>query len=273
MKLAIIINSERLSPDLKTQLDSPELFDKYNFTFDLFIVSCEEIIELVQGLNILEYNAILVGGGDGTVRSVVQSLIDKDVPLAILPLGTFNNLAKTIGFPNNLDEVLQIIKSNKTKQIDVGKVNNEIFINHCWIGFYSYILKLRKKHKNVIGKSKLLKLLFATWNLFTVLPIYHLTLKVDNISYNFRTCLIYISNNDHSVDLFSFGDRKTLSLGMLSVNILNVKNRWELFLSALSILFNRFENSKYLQQFNTDNLTLTADAKLINTVIDGELYP
>jgi len=225
-----------------------------------------------QKITYQEFNAFLVAGGDGTARLVIQQLISQQIPIAILPRGTFNLFAKEIGYPNNLEDVIKIILNNKTKLIDVGQLNHLVFINHSSIGFYSRILKLRKKHKEFIGKNKLLKVLFTAFNLFKALPFYDLKLKIAENSMVLRSCLIFIGNNYHFTNLLDFGDRKSLTAGVLSVYILKCKNRWEIFVCMLSIIFHTFDKEKYITHFLTHNIELSTRSKFSNVVVDGELF-
>lgn len=272
MKIAIVINSTRLTSELKSQLNSKELTDKFNIDYDFYIAEPNNLDETLKKIKSQSYNALIVGGGDGTVRSCADALMDSDMPLAILPLGTFNLLAKAINYPNDIAELFSIIKNGKTKKIDLAEVNGKIIINHAWIGFYYYILKLRKKNRAIIGKSKLLKMIFNTLSLFRTLPIYHLKLKVENVETFFKTCLVYIANNEFKSNIFDLWERKSLSTGMLSVKVLNCQTRWELFLCMLHILFNFSSQSKYISECNTNELIIESNSKFINVVIDGELF-
>ena len=272
MKIAIIINSERLTESLQQKLADSTIANQYDLSYDLFVLTAEKITQQLKEMNCKAYNAILIGGGDGTVRSALQILIDMEVPIAILPLGTVNLLARDIGYPNDIESLFKIIKNNKTKQIDLAEVNNEIIINHAWIGFYYYILKFRKKHKSILGRSKLLKILFNTINIFNAFPIYKLTLETNDREVFYKTCLVYISNNESLVTLQNFSERKTLSSGLIWITILKCHTRWELVKCIFLALITGVKKSKYISQFSTNKLTITTELNMINAVIDGELF-
>jgi diacylglycerol kinase (ATP) len=63
---------------------------------------------------------ITVAGGDGTVREVATALVGNSLPLAIIPLGTFNNLALSLNIPRDIDGACQLLESGNLRQIDVG---------------------------------------------------------------------------------------------------------------------------------------------------------
>ncbi|NJM69083.1 MAG: lipid kinase [Scytonema sp. RU_4_4] len=76
-----------------------------------------------------EVDIVIVGGGDGTLNAAVDALVETQLPLGILPLGTANDLARTLGIPNSLPEACKIIANNQVRRIDLGWVNGKHFFN------------------------------------------------------------------------------------------------------------------------------------------------
>jgi diacylglycerol kinase (ATP) len=70
---------------------------------------------------------ILVAGGDGAVTRVVRSLPNFDTPLAILPLGTANNIARSLGLEGEPDVLLDCIRKRITRPLDVGIVTGDLW--------------------------------------------------------------------------------------------------------------------------------------------------
>jgi diacylglycerol kinase family enzyme len=63
---------------------------------------------------------VIAAGGDGTVHKTAWQIIETGIPLAILPLGTANNLARSLGFTESVDEILQSLHCGKSQPFDVG---------------------------------------------------------------------------------------------------------------------------------------------------------
>src|SRR5919108_2227249 len=63
---------------------------------------------------------VIAAGGDGTVHKTAWQIVDSGIPLAILPLGTANNLARSLGFTGSVDEILQLVHCGKRRPFDVG---------------------------------------------------------------------------------------------------------------------------------------------------------
>src|SRR5215813_15021630 len=65
-------------------------------------------------------DVVIAAGGDGTVHKTAWDIMDSGIPLAILPLGTANNLARSLGFTGSVDEILQSVHCGKSRPFDVG---------------------------------------------------------------------------------------------------------------------------------------------------------
>ena len=77
---------------------------------------------------------IILGGGDGTINRSLKSLLKVQLPLGILPLGTANDLARTLQLPTDLRAACEVILEGHRKSIDVGWVNDRPFLNVASIG-------------------------------------------------------------------------------------------------------------------------------------------
>jgi YegS/Rv2252/BmrU family lipid kinase len=81
-----------------------------------------------------DVDCAVVGGGDGTLNAAAFGVIEAGLPLGILPLGTANDLARTLEIPPDLDAAAQIIADGRTRKIDLGIVNGEPFFNVASLG-------------------------------------------------------------------------------------------------------------------------------------------
>ncbi|MFA5577461.1 MAG: diacylglycerol kinase family protein [Tissierellaceae bacterium] len=101
-----------------------------------------------------EYGAIVAVGGDGTVNEVSKGLIrSPGASLGILPGGTGNDMARSLGICEDPEEALKTIIQGNRKNIDVGKVNNYKFINISSIGFDAEVVANNDKIKKIVKSS------------------------------------------------------------------------------------------------------------------------
>ncbi len=81
-----------------------------------------------------EAEVIVLGGGDGTINRALAGLLEAQLPLGILPLGTANDLARTLALPSDPVAACEVIISGRVQRIDVGRVNDRPFLNVASIG-------------------------------------------------------------------------------------------------------------------------------------------
>jgi diacylglycerol kinase (ATP) len=80
------------------------------------------------------YDLVIAGGGDGTIQQVAAGMFHSAVPLAILPLGTMNNIARSLGIPLDLAGALAVIAAGRLRRIDLGIVNGMPFVEVVNVG-------------------------------------------------------------------------------------------------------------------------------------------
>lgn len=84
---------------------------------------------------------LIVSGGDGSVNEVVNAMINKSltIPLGILPFGTANDFSTLLGIPQEIEAACDAILKMDIKPVDIGKVNNQYFINVCSAGLFASV--------------------------------------------------------------------------------------------------------------------------------------
>jgi diacylglycerol kinase family enzyme len=95
---------------------------------------------------------VIAAGGDGTVHETAWQIIDSGIPLAILPLGTANNLARSLGFTGSVDEILQSLHCGKSRPFDVGMARKgsqtDYFLEAAGGGLFADYFPAAKANKN-----------------------------------------------------------------------------------------------------------------------------
>lgn len=104
--------------------------------FDLIEESTEHPEHLGEIIHRYQHQVdlVIIGGGDGTLNAAVDALVETQLPLGILPLGTANDLARTLGIPNTLTDACKIIAHGQQRRIDLGWVNGKHFFNVASMG-------------------------------------------------------------------------------------------------------------------------------------------
>ena len=143
------------------------------------------------------YDALIVAGGDGTVKFVVNVLMsipkEKRPILGYIPTGTVNDAGKAVGIKGSVRQALKVLKEGKTDTVDICKVNNEYFTFVCAAGAFSDISYVVKRgYKKVIGR--LAYYFYALSQIFKKREIeYEITTK--NEKFSGKTPFIMVMNS------------------------------------------------------------------------------
>ena len=153
-----------------------------------------------------EVDFIVVAGGDGTVRKLAHELlerrlIDKKLPIALLPLGTANNIAKTLGIKGEPEEIIQGWKQHQIKKYDVGRIEgikkHKFFIESYGYGVFPRLMKEMKKLDKSMFESPEQKIKTALQLLYQIITNYKTKLcklKIDDKDYTGKFLLVEIMN-------------------------------------------------------------------------------
>ena len=105
---------------------------------------------------------VIVGGGDGSLSGTVDHVVDKDCVFALLPLGTANSFARTLGIPLDLPGAVKTIATGERRRIDLGQINGDYFANCAAMGLSPMIGEgVPHKLKRYLGRFGYL--LWALW--------------------------------------------------------------------------------------------------------------
>jgi YegS/Rv2252/BmrU family lipid kinase len=85
--------------------------------------------------------AVIAVGGDGSVRDIAKGLMGSEAVLGIVPKGSGNGLARSLGIPLRLENALRVIATGRTRSIDVGYANEELFLSNAGAGFDALIAR------------------------------------------------------------------------------------------------------------------------------------
>jgi YegS/Rv2252/BmrU family lipid kinase len=102
---------------------------------------------------------VIAAGGDGTIRATLPAIMGTDVPLAILPAGTFNALAGELGIPLGLDEAIAVAAAGRPRCIDLGLANGQPFSQMAGLGFDGAAVHrvLPAANKNILSPFALIR--------------------------------------------------------------------------------------------------------------------
>lgn len=153
-------------------------------------VLCAQLVDAQQGLD-----CIIVGGGDGTLNAVAPALLKTGLPLGILPMGTANDLARTLGIPNDLMAATQVIIDDQRRRIDLATVNGRHFFNVANIG-----LGVTSRHQLSPALKQRLGIVSYAGSVLKALRglrSFHIDLTIDGECKRMQSIQIAVGNGRH----------------------------------------------------------------------------
>lgn len=112
---------------------------------------------------------LILGGGDGTISGLVDHIVGTQIVLAVLPLGTANSFARTLGIPMDVDGALDVIAGGKRRRIDLGMIDSDYFANGAAIGIAPRIAQsVPHALKKYLGRAGYLG--WAAWEFLRFRP-------------------------------------------------------------------------------------------------------
>lgn len=100
----------------------------------------EAISKFVKRVKKDKPQKVYIAGGDGTISTVIKALMDEDILFGLIPTGSMNNIGQSIGLGDDLESAVQTINGGKVANMDLGKVNGDIFIESIGIGLVAQIM-------------------------------------------------------------------------------------------------------------------------------------
>jgi len=231
----------------------------------------EDIADAVDRLLDAGAEAIVAGGGDGTINAVASRLLGREVTLGVLPLGTLNHFARDLGIPFELDAAVKIIADHHVVTTDVGEVDDRIFLNNSSIGLYPRIVTEREDAQRHLGLGKWPALARATWHALRHPSSFNAVVCVDGEEIERRTPFIFVGNNCYVLEGFGLGRRACLDDGVLSLNVLRPKSALGFLWLGLRSLLGIGSHAGDFDHFEAEHFEIRAQRGDEEVAIDGEV--
>jgi diacylglycerol kinase (ATP) len=217
-----------------------ELLDQYQIPTDLYPTkSANHATTLAREAKEEGYKMVIAAGGDGTVGEIIKGLVNTDIILAILPLGSFMNVARMLSIPRDIEMAMTLIKIGRTRKIDVGSITKidgdkliepYFFLEEAGVGIEADV------HYHLTGIFER-KEYSSIFKIFSVLRQYYgnsAKVVLDDEEIITKATLITISNGPYGGAAFKMAPDAKLNDHKLTVNFFRM-SKWELFKHFIKI--------------------------------------
>lgn len=212
---------------------------------------------------------VIIGGGDGTLSHCANLLAGTQTAMAVLPLGTGNTWARSLGLPLKLEAAAQVIAKGHIENSDVGRVNGRVFLNSVALGLSCEIAQsLDKNTKKKLG--------LLAWPLVGTRVLWHhkpLQIKVTSRerTYHVRTHQILVVNGRYVAGPVAAAPHASIQDSSLDVFTLGGAKFSSLLHSSLVWLRGQHLNDPQTKFFSTQHVRIESLRRPIFAAVDGEI--
>jgi YegS/Rv2252/BmrU family lipid kinase len=245
---------------------------------DIFFTSpVKTAFDLAQEATRGNYKRVIGVGGDGTLCGIANGLLGSDIPLGIIPAGVGNDFSKGVGIPQNAREALDVALHGQLLPIDLGRIDNKIFVNVVSFGFDARLVRhiptLRKKYFFLPGEG--LYLIALSRELLSRLdcPKIWMRLHEDRSPRIFgqHTTALVVSNGPQYGGMFKIAPDASLVDGLLDICWIEAMDKRKILINLPKVLQGIHTRIPEVSMFRIPSLSIHSATKLACQV-DGEVF-
>lgn len=247
-------------------------FQKNQHIIEIELVSGHELPStLEQAIQNPDIDTLIVCGGDGTA-SLGASLAYKNSKIfGLLPAGTMNLYARTLGVPIDLYEAAIALVNADIKACDLASVNDKIYIHQFSIGLQPALIEKREEGEYSSKITKALSGLGATVSVLSDENVYNLKINIDEKITTEEVSLLTVSNNPYGKDHLPYADQLDAhKLGLYWAGPLSGVEKTAL---VIDILSGKWNSNAHFKNETSQSVEITINdwTKDLPASLDGEL--
>lgn len=213
---------------------------------------------------------VIIGGGDGTIHSALPALYRYKIPFAVLPLGTANDFARSLGIPTDIDAALQLIEHGKYRKINLGVVNGHYFLNVAHIGLGVQVT--RELTPDLKKKWGVFSYVGAAFAAFKAHKKFQLVIKTAQREYRMKSIQLAIGNGRYYGGGNVIDEESEIDDGLLRLYSLYPLSFWQLLTCSPLLRLGKHKNNpasftlsgRNLEIITTPGLEIHADGEYIS---------
>ncbi len=237
----------------------------------LDVVEPGEICDKLDEAAKRNYDALLIGGGDGSINAAANRLMGKRTALGILPLGTMNRLARELELSLGLEQMTSELAHSQAVQIDVAEVNGHIFVCNSFIGLPPMITERRQSLRGQPFFKRMAGYLRLPLDISRNMRRLALTIDDRTQPRIVRALSVVVSNNAYAEEANFLPRRRALDEGSLGLYISRhytlLQTVWLLIRASLGM----WQGDPRFERHKLHKLTIHSRHAQLRVANDGEL--
>ncbi len=216
---------------------------------------------------------VVAAGGDGTINAVAQAMLSSGCAFGVLPQGTFNYFSRVHGIPSDTAEATRLLLTARAHPVQVGLVNDRVFLVNASLGLYPQLLEDREAWKRQFGRSRLVAFGAGLVTLLRGHRRLRLHFEYRGLAHKVRTPTLFVGNN--RLQMEQIGTAQAFEQGRLAGIMLRPVGLpgmlWLLLRGALA----RLGDADKVLSFGFDSLIVRPSrfrpARRVKVATDGEV--
>jgi diacylglycerol kinase family enzyme len=249
-----------------------DAFEHAGHVIDVEIIAGDALIETLEAAeNDPEIDAIVAGGGDGTVAAAAGAAFRSGKALGVLPAGTMNLFARALGLPLQLDLAARALARAEPRALDIGTMNGRPFTHQYSVGLQAKVVKNRKIYAYSSKLGKIWASLTACLNILRRRIAFAAEITADGESESGRYSVLALANNEYGVDHMPYPAK--LDAGVLGVYRTGVLSPLQSARLSSDLLVGKWRENPDLRSATAEAVTIRFESKRRrdHALLDGEL--
>ena len=218
---------------------------------------------------------VVAAGGDGTINAVAQATLGSGCVFGVVPQGTFNYFSRTHGIPADIAPAMQVLLHETAQPVQVGLVNDRVFLVNASLGLYPQLLEDREAWKKKLGRSRLVAIGAGLMSLLRGFRNLRLHIEVHGQAREVRTPTLFVGNNALQMEQFGFPEAQAIDAGNLAGITLRPVGRITILWLLLRGALGRLGDADQVVNFSFRHLTVLRSrgfgARRVKVATDGEI--
>jgi diacylglycerol kinase family enzyme len=248
------------------------VFANHGHVLEPRVVEGKDLIDQLQrAASDPQSDAVLAGGGDGTISSAAEICFHAGIPLAVLPAGTMNLFARSLKIPMALDQALEALAAGETRRVDIATANGKAFVHQYSVGIHTRLVRMREE---LVYRSRLGKMVASVRAIIKAVrrpPVFWAEIRTPRGVERRKATGITVTNNLLGEGHAPFAD--DVDQGVLGVYILKPLPALALARLCFDVIMGRWKGSPEVSEKEVTEITLVFPRKKSSALalIDGEL--
>jgi YegS/Rv2252/BmrU family lipid kinase len=215
-----------------------------------------------------ELDAVLIGGGDGSVNEALPALLKTQLPLLVIPLGTANNLARTLEIPTDLQQALSLLLEGEIQTVDVGMANDIPFMNVAGLGLSTQVNRLvRSESKKILG---VFAFIWMALKVALRMTPFRIVAEWDGKKHKAFSWQVSICNGRNYGNGLVIHEKAGLQDQTVHGLSTEIRRWWHFVVLVPGLLTGRFQSSDDVTQFEGKEIVLTT-RRPMKVDVDGDI--